>query len=110
MAPPTNVGGVVFFRPRFPASSTETPTMNAPRTLLTLALTLLATFAHAQSQTIDDFETIDAWSTFAPEGVRVEIKPDRGALRIDYAFERGGGFAIVKRAVNIDVVANNADA
>ncbi|MCA9273436.1 MAG: hypothetical protein KDA31_10350 [Phycisphaerales bacterium] len=82
--------------------------MNAPRTLLTLALTLLATFAHAQSQTIDDFETIDAWSTFAPEGVRVEIKPDRGALRIDYAFERGGGFAIVKRAVNIDVVANYA--
>ena len=72
-----------------------------------LALALHAAPACAQAVTIDDFASIDDWTTFAPEGVRVEITPDAGALRIDYAFERGGGFAIVRRAVDIDVEGNH---
>ncbi len=78
---------------------------------IALALCLLCTIAKASAQprVLDDFDTIDAWSTYAPEGVTVTISPSAdGALRIDYSFDRGGGFAIVRRSVDLDVGANYA--
>lgn len=76
------------------------------RLLALLSLTC-ATLA-AQPQTIDNFQNDDAWATFAPEGVELTIAPDDGALRIDYNFKRGGGFAIVRRSVDITTDPNFA--
>lgn len=76
--------------------------------IMSAALLLVALSSHAQPRTLDDFEGIEPWSTFAPEGVRVEIANDEGTLRIDYDFEQGGGFAIVRREVDVAVDANYA--
>jgi len=80
-------------------------------TLLRLALVigcLCPLAALAQPRVIDDMGSIDAWSTYAPEGVTVNIAEELGELRIDYSFDRGGGFAIVRRDVDIDVDPNYA--
>ncbi len=80
--------------------------MNASRLLCLIMIALLACRASAQPVTIDDFETTNAWTTYAPEGVRVDVTPEDGALRIDYTFESGGGFAIVRRPVDVAVAGN----
>lgn len=80
--------------------------MNASRLLCLIMIVVIACHTSAQPVTIDAFETTNAWTTYAPEGVRVDVTPEDGALRIDYTFESGGGFAIVRRPVDVAVAGN----
>ena len=61
---------------------------------------------------LDDFERITAWSAHPADGVRMSLHADRGhdgrALRLDFAFAAGGGYAIARRALPIDLPANYA--
>lgn len=59
---------------------------------------------------LDDFEQISAWSAHPADGVRMSLHADRGrrgrALRLDFAFAAGGGYAIAHRTLPIDLPAN----
>jgi F5/8 type C domain-containing protein/alpha-L-rhamnosidase-like protein len=61
---------------------------------------------------LDDFERITAWSAHPADGVRMSLHSDPGrrgrALRLDFAFAAGGGYAIARRALPIDLPANYA--
>src|SRR2546426_7651513 len=56
---------------------------------------------------VDDFEDISAWSTHPSEGVEAIVRSDVGthghALRLDVRFTRGTGYAVVRRAVSLDL-------
>ncbi|MBA3466533.1 MAG: hypothetical protein H0T21_03925, partial [Gemmatimonadaceae bacterium] len=59
---------------------------------------------------IDDFESVSAWSSAPADGVEVSVHQDNGlhgkALRIDFDFHGHGGYAVVKRAVDLTLPAN----
>jgi hypothetical protein len=53
---------------------------------------------------LDDFESIDAWSPIASGEARLELARDAGpeggaALRLDFDFRGGGGFAVARRTL-----------
>ncbi len=48
-----------------------------------------------------------AWTAHPADGVQLELVPDDGALRLDFDFE-GGGYAIARREVDLDLPANYA--
>src|SRR5260221_2336805 len=56
---------------------------------------------------IDDFENVSGWSAIPAEGVTASVARDAGehghALRLDVNFERGTGYAVVRRAVSLDL-------
>jgi hypothetical protein len=58
---------------------------------------------------VDRFEQIDAWSAHPADGVSLALRSDVGhtgrALRLDFAFP-GGGYAIARRAVSLDLPAD----
>lgn len=61
---------------------------------------------------LDDFESTRAWSTHPADGVDVSIASDSGrrgrALRMDFDFKGGGGYAIIRRELPINYPANYA--
>ena len=77
--------------------------------LLQLQATLADT---AGARLIDGFERVDRWTAHPAEGVKLAIRSDVGrtgrAMRLDFAFTSGGGYAIAHRAVAIDLPANYA--
>ncbi|HUU82173.1 MAG TPA: discoidin domain-containing protein [Phycisphaerae bacterium] len=58
----------------------------------------------------DNFEDIAQWSVIASEGVRAELAPADGpdgrALRLDFDFQRGSGFCVVRRQVELELPEN----
>lgn len=60
---------------------------------------------------VDDFDRINAWSAHPADGVELSLRSDRGrrgrALRLDFSFS-GGGYAIARRAVALDLRGNYA--
>jgi hypothetical protein len=82
--------------------------MRAAIFLITLILALSAA-AHAQPFT-DTFDTLEPWSVIASDGVQASIAQDTGpdgpCLRLDFNFEAGAGYCIVRRALPIDLPAN----
>lgn len=79
-----------------------------------IALLLLASvLGHADTtRVIDAFDDPRAWSAHPADGVSLELRRDLGrqggALRMDLSFGKGGGYAIARRAVNLDLPANYA--
>jgi hypothetical protein len=69
---------------------------------------LLSVPAHAA--VLDDFETVSAWSPHPSDGVSLEIAQDTGlhgqALRLDFDFQHHAGYAIARRALDLDLPAN----
>jgi hypothetical protein len=59
---------------------------------------------------IDDFESAAAWSAHPADGVELTLREDDGlhghALRADFRFVKGGGYAVLRREVSIDLPAN----
>lgn len=56
---------------------------------------------------IDDFARgVAAWSAHPSDGVSLDIRPDAGAMRLDFDFHGGAGYAIARRAVSLDLPAN----
>ncbi len=80
---------------------------------MTAALALaLAALAQDSARVIDAFERLDAWSAHPADGVELAIRSDRGragrAMRLDFAFRAGAGYAIARRRTAIDLPANYA--
>ena len=76
------------------------------RTLLVvLLLALAAPAASAPRVLVDDFEDVSAWSAHPADGVEVVIGQDDGvhgkAMRLDFRFVRGGGYAVVRKAFDV---------
>ena len=72
------------------------------------ALLLLTTTLSAA--VLDDFESIAAWSAQPSDGVELRITQDAGlhgkAMRLDFDFHGGAGYAIARRKVDLDLPAN----
>ncbi len=81
------------------------------------SLLLVALLAGAQGDTLaprllDGFEQPEAWSAHPADGVSATLHGDRGhtgrALRMDFDFNGGGGYAIARRMLPIPLPANYA--
>jgi hypothetical protein len=61
---------------------------------------------------VDDFEDAAAWSAHPADGVELELGADAGAvgraLRLDVRFVTGGGYAVARRDVDLDLPENYA--
>jgi uncharacterized protein YndB with AHSA1/START domain len=59
-----------------------------------------------ESVLLDDFESISDWSALPSEGVALTARTARGrteqAMRLDFDFQGRGGYAIARRALNLD--------
>ncbi|MGI9078489.1 MAG: hypothetical protein ACR2G6_14350 [Gemmatimonadaceae bacterium] len=66
--------------------------------------------AHARSRVLDAFDTVAGWTGHPSEGVELRISRDSGytgsAMRLDYDFRGGSGYAIARKAVALDLPAN----
>ena len=60
---------------------------------------------------VDDFEDVSGWSANPAAGVELRIGSDAGvhggkALRLDFDFVRGGGYAVAHKTFNVTLPAN----
>lgn len=73
---------------------------------MTLALLLLAVQAPLP-RTLDGFERLDGWSARPAEGVNLRIRSGAGyrgrAMRLDFAFRAGGGYAVAHKAMALEL-------
>ena len=71
-----------------------------------------ATAATASTLVVDAFDSVTAWSAQPADGVSLVLQSDRGAsgraLRLDFDFHGGGGYAVARRAVALDLPENYA--
>ncbi|HKI04400.1 MAG TPA: coagulation factor 5/8 type domain-containing protein [Thermoanaerobaculia bacterium] len=86
--------------------------MKKPVLLVFLILAVLAVLAvpavlrAAEPRTLDDFENISRWTTAPSDGVNLTLKEDQGALRLDFDFQGGAGYAVARRPLALDLPAN----
>ncbi|MFL6197234.1 MAG: discoidin domain-containing protein, partial [Thermoanaerobaculia bacterium] len=73
--------------------------------LLFLAAAVSAQIA-AQTRTLDDFADVSAWSAVPSDNVKLAISRDRGALRLDFDFQGGAGYAVAHRSLALDLPEN----
>jgi hypothetical protein len=66
---------------------------------------LWAAAARAETVVVDDFEDPAAWTALPADGVWLRIAGDEGlvgrALRLDFDFHGGGGYAVARRVVDL---------
>ena len=60
----------------------------------------------AQPRTLDNFEDVSAWTTAPSDGVLLTVGEDNGALRLDFDFQGGAGYAVARRPLPLDLPAN----
>jgi len=79
--------------------------------LLLGALLVAAQADSLAPRVVDDFDRVDAWSAHPADGVTLSLHSDPGrrgrALRMDFAFP-GGGYAIARRTLALDLAGNYA--
>lgn len=80
--------------------------------LFSLAV-LLGESSLANTVVLDDFEDVSGWSAITSEGIDLEIAQDEGreggmAMRLDFDFHGGGGYAIAHKALSIPLPENYA--
>jgi len=70
----------------------------------------VAAKAVAQQQVLDACDTLDAWKVIASDGVVAKISRadglDGGALRLDFDFQSGSGFCVIRRDVQLSLPEN----
>jgi hypothetical protein len=75
-------------------------------------LALLALQDPLPPRLLDGFESTTPWSTHPADGVEASIAPDSGrhgkALRMAFDFKGGGGYAIIRRQLPVELPANYA--
>ncbi len=80
------------------------------KVLMHAALWIFLATATASAAVLDDFESIAAWSAHPSEGVELRISQDQGlhgkAMRLDFDFHGGAGYAIARRNVDLNLPAN----
>lgn len=96
-----------------PPPSTASPGAHGCYILLLLAVLVLPLFpAAAQERVLDDFETVEGWTTVTSDGVDLEVTSGEGyrgrGLRLDFDFHGGGGYAVVRKAIPLDLPPNYA--
>jgi len=74
------------------------------RRLLLLALFLVA---GCRQEPVQKLQDPTAWSPHPADGVSMQLSDDAGALRLDFEFT-GGGYAIARRHVDLDLPENYA--
>jgi hypothetical protein len=67
---------------------------------------LLAAPLLAQTRTLDDFATISNWTAAPSDGVGLDLSQDHGALRLDFDFHGGAGYAVAHKPLDLDLPAN----
>ncbi len=64
----------------------------------------------ATARTLDAFDSLEGWQAQPASGVLATLaleKSDRGsAVRMDFDFQKGGGYAVLRKAISADVPAN----
>jgi hypothetical protein len=60
----------------------------------------------ASGAVIDSFDGVSAWSVIPADGVDASVHADGGAMRLDVHFTKGGGYAVVRRAVDLSLPVN----
>jgi hypothetical protein len=80
---------------------------------LLLAVTLAATLAPpaaAAPVVVDTFDAVGGWTAQPADGVEMRLSTDAGerggALRVDFRFVKGGGYAVLHRALDLDLPEN----
>ncbi|HTG33527.1 MAG TPA: discoidin domain-containing protein [Thermoanaerobaculia bacterium] len=73
---------------------------------IALLLLLAASPLAAQTRTLDDFAAITRWTAAPSDGVRLDLAQDQGALRLDFDFNGGAGYAVARRPLPLDLPAN----
>ncbi|HEY4561647.1 MAG TPA: discoidin domain-containing protein, partial [Thermoanaerobaculia bacterium] len=58
------------------------------------------------AQTLDDFSTLAGWTAAPSDGVRLDLSKDQGALRLDFDFHGGAGYAVAHKAFALDLPPN----
>jgi hypothetical protein len=62
--------------------------------------------AAQEARVIDDFSSIAAWTAAPSDGVSLRLVPVAGAIRMDIDFHSGGGYAVARRVVDIEMPEN----
>ena len=77
---------------------------------ISIVALLLLVGSHLPAQTLDSFDSLTGWSAHPSDGVKLEIRSDSGrngrAMRLDYDFQGGGGYAIARKTFDIALPAN----
>ena len=79
-----------------------------PVALLASVVMLVASAGAAQTRVLDDFASVGEWTAAPAEGVSTVVAADGGALRVDVDFHGGGGWALIRRPLPLDLPANYA--
>ncbi|MFL6262771.1 MAG: coagulation factor 5/8 type domain-containing protein [Thermoanaerobaculia bacterium] len=58
------------------------------------------------AQTLDDFATLAGWTAAPSDGVRLDLSDIQGALRLDFDFHGGAGYAVAHKAFALDLPPN----
>jgi len=78
-------------------------------TVLLAGVAMLGAVAAAgQTRVLDDFGSVEAWTAAPAEGVSTAVAADAGAMRVGIDFHGGGGWALVRRPLEIELPANYA--
>lgn len=86
--------------------------MAMPKDMKIFLSIFLFTFSvlHSQLKSIDEFNSIDQWKSFASEGVVINTSIVDGykgkAIRIDYNFTKGSGYGGIQKIIPIELPAN----
>ncbi len=80
--------------------------IGAPLRITFILLLFLAAALSAQTRTLDDFATLAGWTAAPSDGVRLDLAQDQGALRLDFDFNGGAGYAVARRPLPLDLPAN----
>ncbi|MBI3783147.1 MAG: discoidin domain-containing protein [Deltaproteobacteria bacterium] len=79
---------------------------------MALIWTLLKTPTVVAQTVLDTFEDLSEWKASADDGAHIEIAPDAGrngmGMRIDFDFQSGGRFVMVRKAFNLTLPTNYA--
>lgn len=70
------------------------------------ALILLCLSTHVYADLLDDFDSLEAWTVLAADGVKGEIVEVDGALRLDYDFTAGAGYCVLHRDIDLELDPN----
>jgi hypothetical protein len=71
-----------------------------------LALAVAATPVPATM--IDDFAVTNGWTPNPADGVELDIRPDSGAMRLDFRFTKGSGYAVAHKDLSVELPDNYA--
>src|SRR5262245_42169116 len=85
----------------------------ASRASRALACVLLVACANAAAGddrpvVIDDFTDVSSWKAFPADGVELAIVQEAAAMRLDFHFKSGGGYAVARRSVDLKLPENYA--